>query len=61
MRALLDLKIKNITLPILYSTAIAISNYVSKCDLSVGKLVPELGNRKIQKKVTKGIKMNKKS
>ncbi len=60
MRALLDLKIKNITLPILYSAAIAISNCVSKRDLSVGKLVPELGNRKIQKKITKGIKLSKK-
>ena len=60
MRALLDLKIKRITLPILYSAAIAISNCVSKRDLLAGKLVPELGNRSIQNKVTKGIKINKK-
>jgi len=57
MRALLDLKIENITLPILYSAAIAISNCVSKHDLKSGKLVPELGNRQIQKKITKGINL----
>lgn len=60
MRALLDLKLENITLPILYSTAVAISNCVTKRDLSAGKLVPELGNTKIQKKITKGIQVNAK-
>ncbi len=59
MRALLDLKIQNITMPILYSAAVAISNCMSKRDLSVGKLVPELGNTKIQKKVTKAIRLTK--
>lgn len=59
MRALLDLKIQNITLPILYSAAVAISNCISKRDLLAGKLVPELGNTKIQNKVTKAIRLNK--
>lgn len=41
----------------LYS-AVVIVNCVSKNDLPTG-IVPELGNKKIQKKITKGAKINK--
>jgi malate dehydrogenase (oxaloacetate-decarboxylating) len=55
MRVILDLKIKRITMKIIYNTALAIANTVNKNKLSVNNIIPELGNKKIQKNIMKSI------
>ena len=56
MRAILDLKIKKIDMKILYSTAIAIANTVNKKDLSVNHIIPNLGDKNLQKNIKNSLK-----
>ncbi len=51
MRAILDLGIKKVTNKLLYLSAIAIANTISKNDLDVSHIIPELGNKKLQKNI----------
>ena len=53
MRVILDLKIKRITMEILYNTAQAIANTVNKNKLSVNNIIPELGDKKIYSNIVK--------
>ena len=52
MRAILDLKIQKITLDILCATALAIANTVSKNELSENHIIPILGDKRLQKRIT---------
>ena len=51
MRAILDLKIKKITMKILYATAFAIANTVSNKKLSINRIIPTLVDRRIQRSI----------
>ena len=59
MRVILDLKIKRITMKILYDTACAIANTVNKNKLSINHIIPELGDTRIQKKIMKSLRNTK--
>ncbi len=52
MRAILDLKIQKITLEILCATALAIANIVSKNELTENHIIPILGDKRLQKRIT---------
>jgi len=52
MRAILDLKIQKITLEILCATALTIANTVSKNELSENHIIPILGDKRLQKRIT---------
>ncbi|MFQ5439899.1 MAG: NADP-dependent malic enzyme [Nitrosopumilaceae archaeon] len=56
MRAILDLKIQNISMDVLYATALAIANSVSKKKLTEDNIVPEIDDKNLQKNITKAIK-----
>ena len=55
MRAILDLKIKQINMKILYNTALAIAETVNKKDLSENHIIPDLGDKKLQGNITKSL------
>jgi len=55
MRSILDLKIKKITMKILYSAALAIANTVSKKKLSENNITPMLGDKKLQLRITNSL------
>ena len=55
MRAILDLKIKKITMSILYATALAIANTVNKKKISENHIIPNLGDEKLQKRITNSL------
>lgn len=52
MRAILDLGIKKITNRLLYLSAIAIANTIPKNNLDPYHIIPELGNKKLQKNIS---------
>ena len=52
MRAILDLKIQKISMEILCVTALAIANTVSKKELSENHIIPNLGDERLQKRIT---------
>ncbi|TRZ69497.1 MAG: NAD-dependent malic enzyme, partial [Nitrosopumilaceae archaeon] len=59
MRVILDLKIKRITMKILYDTAYAIANTINKNKLSINNIIPELGDTRIQKRIMKSLRNTK--
>lgn len=61
MRAILDLKISKITLDILYVVAVAIANMIPKNKLSENNIIPEIGNKSLQKRITSSILRQSKS
>jgi malate dehydrogenase (oxaloacetate-decarboxylating) len=61
MRAILDLKIRKITLDILYSVAVSIANTIPKNKLSENNIIPEIGNKFLQKRITSSILRQSKS
>lgn len=56
MRAVLDLKIHKITMKILYVTALAIANTLTKKELSVNRIIPDLDDKRIQSNITNTLK-----
>ena len=56
MRAILDLKIQKITLDILYAVSVAIAKTIPKNKLKVDNIIPEIGNKSLQKRITNAIK-----
>jgi len=52
MRAILDLKIRKITLNILYTVAVAIANTIPKNKLREDNIIPKINNKTLQKKIT---------
>lgn len=56
MRAILDLKIKKISMKIMYDTALAIAKTVNKNDLSINHIVPILGDKKLQRNITNSLR-----
>ena len=56
MRSILDLKIQKITLKILHATALAISNTVPKNKLAENYIIPSIGDKNLQKNITKSLK-----
>ncbi|MEW6044056.1 MAG: NADP-dependent malic enzyme [Thermoproteota archaeon] len=56
MRAILDLHIRKITPELLYLTAVAIANTIPKNELGPTRIIPELGNKNLQKNITNTLK-----
>ena len=56
MRAILDLKIQKITMEILYSTAVAIANTLQRKDLSENRIIPDIDDKRIQRRITDSLK-----
>lgn len=56
MRAILDLKIQKITLDTLYAVSVAIAKTIPKNKLKVDNIIPEIGNKSLQKRITNAIK-----
>jgi malate dehydrogenase (oxaloacetate-decarboxylating) len=56
MRAILDLGIRKITMNILYSTSLAIANTVSKRELSKSHIIPDLDDKRLQKRIINSLK-----
>ncbi|HWP78407.1 MAG: malic enzyme-like NAD(P)-binding protein [Thermoproteota archaeon] len=52
MRAILDLRIRKITPELLYLTAVAIANTIPRKELNTTRIIPELGNKNLQKNIT---------
>ena len=57
MRAILDLKIQTITREILYTTAVAIAKTVPKKKLSPKHIIPSIGDKNLQRNITKALKL----
>lgn len=55
MRSILDLKIRKITMEILYVTSLAIANTVPKNHLTAKNILPKLGDSKLQKSITNSL------
>ncbi|EPA06504.1 NAD(P)-dependent malic enzyme [Candidatus Nitrosarchaeum limnium] len=56
MRAILDLKIQKITLDTLYAVSVAIAKTIPKNKLKEDNIIPEIGNKSLQKRITNAIK-----
>lgn len=56
MRAILDLRIRNITLDVLYNASLAIAETLSQKELSPEKIIPDISDKRIQSRVTKSLK-----
>jgi malate dehydrogenase (oxaloacetate-decarboxylating) len=56
MKAVLDLRIRKITSKLLYLTAVAIANTIAKNELDPSHIIPELGNKKLQKNILSALK-----
>ncbi len=56
MRAILDLGIRKITMNILYSTSLAIANTVTKKELSKSHIIPDLDDKRLQKRIINSLK-----
>lgn len=62
MRAILDLRIRKITMKILHATSLAIANTLTKKELSVDHIIPNISNKKLQGRITNSlIQITKKS
>lgn len=55
MRAILDLKIQRVTKEILYATALAIASAVPKKKLSEKNIIPSIGDKGLQQKITRAL------
>jgi len=55
MRAILDLKIQKISMEILCASALAISNTVSKNELTENHIIPNIDDKKLQKRITESL------
>ena len=55
MRAILDLKIQRVTKKILYATALAIASAVPKKKLSERNIIPLIGDKGLQQKITRAL------
>ncbi len=55
MRAILDLKIKKITLNILYATAVAIADAVPKRKLSEKHIIPSINDKNLQQRIMRSL------
>ena len=56
MRAVLDLRIRNITLDVLYSASVAIASTLSQKELSQDRIIPDISDKRIQNRITKALK-----
>ena len=52
MRAILDQKIRKISLGMLFATAEAIANTITKKELHYDRIIPDVGNKKLQRNIT---------
>ncbi|EIJ66145.1 malic enzyme, NAD binding domain protein [Candidatus Nitrosopumilus salaria BD31] len=56
MRSILDLKIKKITMEVLYATSLAVAKTISDQKLSPNNIIPSIENKSLQKNITKSLK-----
>lgn len=59
MRAILDLKIRKITLDILYAVTVAIANTIPRSKLGEKNIIPEISDKSLQKRITLALKKSK--
>ncbi len=59
MRAILDLGIKKINMNILYNTSLAIANTVTKRKLSKSHIIPDLDDKRLQRRIIISLKNTK--
>lgn len=55
MRAILDLRIHKITMKVLYTTSMAIANTLTKKELSEDHIIPNIDDKKLQKRITESL------
>ncbi len=55
MRAILDLGIRKITLKVLYNAAKAISQTLSKKEITEERIIPDIFDKRLQKRITKSL------
>ena len=55
MRTILDLRIHKITMKILYTTSMAIANTLTKKELSEDHIIPNIDDKKLQKRITESL------
>ena len=56
MRAILDLGIRKITMNVLYSASLAIANTVTKNELSKSHIIPDIDDKRLQKRIINSLK-----
>ena len=56
MRAILDQKIRKISLGMLLATAKAIADTVTKKELHYNRIIPDVGDKRLQKNITLALK-----
>ncbi|MBS3926306.1 MAG: NADP-dependent malic enzyme [Nitrosarchaeum sp.] len=59
MRAILDLKIRKITLDILYAVAVAVANTIPRNKLGEKNIIPEINDKSLQKRIMLALKKSK--
>ena len=55
MRAILDLRIHKIAMKVLYTTSMAIANTLTKKELSEDHIIPNIDDKKLQKRITESL------
>jgi len=55
MRAILDLRIRKITMKILHATSLAIANTLTKKELSEDHIIPNISDKKLQGRITSSL------
>ncbi len=56
MRAILDQRIRKINLDMLFATACAIANTITKKELHYNRIIPDVGDKRLQKNITLALK-----
>jgi len=55
MRTILDLRIHKVTMKVLYTTSMAIANTLTKKELSEDHIIPNIDDKKLQKRITESL------
>jgi malate dehydrogenase (oxaloacetate-decarboxylating) len=56
MRSILDQRIRKINLDMLFATACAIANTITKKELHYNRIIPDVGDKRLQKNITLALK-----
>lgn len=56
MRAILDLRIHKITMKILYSTSLAVAHTLTKKELSIGRIIPSIYDKRLQRRIINSLR-----
>jgi malate dehydrogenase (oxaloacetate-decarboxylating) len=56
MRSILDQRIRKINLDMLFATACAIANTITKKELHYNRIIPDVGDKRLQKNISLSLK-----